>query len=65
MTTSTPELASGSLTRVRVGAVDGGRVRVETDVTGPSMAPAETTKGSPAQTRLASAARVIATVHDA
>jgi urease accessory protein len=40
MTTSTPELASGSLTRVRVGAVDGGRVRVETDVTGPSTAPA-------------------------
>lgn len=40
MTISTPELATGSLTRVRVGAVDGGRVRVETDVTGPATAPA-------------------------
>jgi urease accessory protein len=37
---STPELASGSLTRVRVGAVEGGRVRVETEVSGPSTAPA-------------------------
>ncbi|SDL38025.1 urease accessory protein [Nocardioides sp. YR527] len=40
MTTSTPELASGSLTRVRIGAVDGTRVRVETDMTGPATAPA-------------------------
>ncbi|NGN94857.1 urease accessory protein UreD [Nocardioides sp. KC13] len=40
MATSTPELATGSLTRVRVGAVDGTRVRVETDVAGPSTAPA-------------------------
>ncbi|EGD43880.1 LigA [Nocardioidaceae bacterium Broad-1] len=39
-TISTPELASGSLTRVRVGAVDGGRVRVQTDVVGPATAPA-------------------------
>lgn len=39
-TISTPELAGGSRTRVRVGAVDGGRVRVDTDVTGPSTAPA-------------------------
>ncbi|MFJ9391246.1 urease accessory protein UreD [Nocardioides sp. NPDC101246] len=40
MTTSTPELASGSLTRVRIGAVDGTRVRVETGMTGPATAPA-------------------------
>lgn len=39
-TISTPELANGSLTRVRVGAVDGSRVRIETDVAGPSTAPA-------------------------
>ncbi|MBC7275848.1 urease accessory protein UreD [Nocardioides sp.] len=40
-TTSTPELATGSLTRVRVGTVEGGgRVRVESDVTGSSTAPA-------------------------
>ncbi|MEI7056589.1 urease accessory protein UreD [Nocardioides sp. CCNWLW239] len=39
-TISTSELASGSLTRVRVGAVDGTRVRVQTDVTGPATAPA-------------------------
>ncbi|MFD7074810.1 urease accessory protein UreD [Nocardioides sp. NPDC059952] len=39
-TISTPELTSGARTRVRVGAVDGGRVRVETDVTGPATAPA-------------------------
>ncbi|MEU0316388.1 urease accessory protein UreD [Nocardioides sp. NPDC006273] len=39
-TISTPELASGSLTRVRVEAVEGGRVRVETEVGGPSTAPA-------------------------
>ena len=39
-TISTPELTSGSLTRVRVGAVAGGRVRVETEVTGPATAPA-------------------------
>ncbi|MFE6508657.1 urease accessory protein UreD [Nocardioides sp. NPDC057767] len=40
MTTSTPEVARGSLTRVRVGAVDGGRVRVQTEVAGPATAPA-------------------------
>jgi urease accessory protein len=40
MTTSTPELASGSLTRVQVGAVEGGRVRVQTEVAGPATAPA-------------------------
>ncbi|MFE6646819.1 urease accessory protein UreD [Nocardioides sp. NPDC057772] len=39
-TTSTPELANGSLTRVRVGAVGGGRVRVQTEVAGPATAPA-------------------------
>lgn len=40
MTTSTPDLAVGSRTCVRVGAVDGTRVRVETDVAGPATAPA-------------------------
>ena len=39
-TTRTREVARGALTRVRVGAVDSRRLRVETTVTGPPTAPA-------------------------
>ncbi|GGR63188.1 urease accessory protein [Nocardioides luteus] len=39
-TTSTSEVATGALTRVRVGAVSSGRVRVETEMEGPATAPA-------------------------